>query len=151
MHIGIFLHISCTFLHIHAQSCSSFTFMHIHAHSCTFMHNIQYFQMCMNVEECAWMWRNVHGFMHKFMHFLTVASYSTKTLFQLPPTTILYMPCDVMMSIATTLRTLRTVHVSAPYCFIRLSFCTLVPGAVCAHSVLCGTMYRVQCGALALW
>ena len=28
--------------------------------------------------------------------------YSTKTLFQLPPTTILYMPCDVMMSIATT-------------------------------------------------
>ena len=35
---------------------------------------------------------------------LLFASYSTKTLFQLPPTTILYMPCDVMMSIATTLR-----------------------------------------------
>ena len=30
--------------------------------------------------------------------------YGTTTLFQLPPTTILYMPCDVMMSIATTLR-----------------------------------------------
>jgi hypothetical protein len=29
--------------------------------------------------------------------------YCTKTLFQLPPATILYMPCDVMMSIATTL------------------------------------------------
>ena len=34
----------------------------------------------------------------------TLPLYSTKTLFQLPPTTILYMPCDVMMSIATTLR-----------------------------------------------
>jgi hypothetical protein len=30
--------------------------------------------------------------------------YGTKTLFKLPPTTILYMPCDVMMSIATALR-----------------------------------------------
>ena len=29
---------------------------------------------------------------------------STKTLFQLPPTTTLYMPCDGMMSIATNLR-----------------------------------------------
>ena len=34
----------------------------------------------------------------------TSAYYNTKTLFQLPPTTIQYMPCDVMMSIATTLR-----------------------------------------------
>ena len=34
----------------------------------------------------------------------TLPLYCTKTLFQLPPTTIiLYMPCDVMMSIATTL------------------------------------------------